>query len=658
MKYNKKTLNNSLFTKVLACLMVFVFAVDTVSAVPSIAPTNLQTTAGVTVTGAGTTLSIVAPNKSVLTWQNFGSGTDTIAIGDALHYTLPSNNASVLNIVAGGASSTINGTLSSNGNVYVLNPNGILIGGSARIDVNRLGLSTSDNPSFASFYFQQNGFLPSQDGLTPVAGNTTINNGAIIAVSENITIVSKNITVNGVLSQGNLVLNADGNVTIGSAGMAYIAGNLTINNPTGTTTIGSVGNNTIVTNNLVVNGNATSAFSSVATGTIQAKTLNVTAGTILADRISTSNTTVTGTNVTVNVGSGAGTPSVTAVGSGTVQITAPASLTVNVTNSGAGATSVSAGGNLTLGKVQVEGLAGASFTGASVTDTSSRIFVYGGAAFTATAGNVNIDKGQHSFGPVSVSATGEALIFEDAATQLNIVNTPKLTLRSADYVFQTPTTGVVNSALVSVVGAGNITLGAATNSAGNYTVVGNDVMFANNGALSISTAATGNASVASTGVVTLGSTATGGTLTVTSTGAITQAVDTKVYALGAANFVGTGLTLSNAGNGFGGITVDVGTVGTATITEETTLNLVSLRAANATVKSTFDVITTGILPVVADTFNVVVGGNFVPAANFRAINGITVLSGGNVDLSNLSLITNLNNKSPSIIAKGYKAPQP
>ena len=657
MKYNN-TRNNSLLVKLFASMIVFVVTVTSVFAIPSITPTNLQTTAGVTVTGAGTTLSIVAPNKSVLTWQNFGSGTDTIAIGDALNYTLPSNNASVLNIVAGGASSTINGTISSNGNVYVLNPNGILIGGSARIDVNRLGLSTSDNPSFASFYFQQNGVIPSQDGLVPVAGNTTINNGSIIAVSENITLVSKNITINGVLSQGNLVLNADGNVTVGSAGMAYIAGDLTINNPTGTTAIGSAGNNTIVTNNLVVNGNSTSAFSSVATGTIQAKTLNVTAGTILADRISTNSTTVTGTNVTVNVGSGAGTPAVTAVGNGTVQISAPASLTVNVTNSGAGATSVSAGGNLTLGKVQVEGLAGASFTGASVNDTSSRIFVYGGAAFTATAGNVSIDKGQHSFGPVSVSATGEALIVEDAATQLNVVNTPKLTLRSADYIFQTPTTGVVNSILVSAVGTGNITLGAATNSAGNYTITGNDVVFANNGALSISTTATGNASVTSTGVVNLGETTAGGTLTVTSAGAITQAVDTKVSSFGSVRFVGTGLTLSNAGNGFGGITVDVGTTGTATLTEETTLNLVSLRAANATVKSTFDVITTGTLPVVSDTFNVVVGGDFVPAANFRAVNTVTVLSGGNVDLSNLSLITNLNNKSPSIIAKGYKAPQP
>lgn len=656
MKYNN-TLNNSLFSKILSSLMVFVLAAGTALAIPSVATTNLQTTAGVTITGAGNTINITAPNKSVLTWQNFGAGADTISAGDVLNYTLPSKTASVLNIVAGGQSSTIDGSIASNGNVYVLNPNGILVGGNARIDVNRLALSTSDNPAFASFYFQQNGNLPSQDGLTGNAGNTTINNGAIIAVSDNITIVSRNITVGGVLSQGNLVINADGNVTVGSTGMAYISGDLTINNPTGTTTLGSTGNSMIVTNNLTVTGNATSTFASVGTGTLQAKTLNVTAGTIASDRISTNSTTVNGTNVTVNVGAGAGTPSVTAVGNGTVRITAPASLTVNVTNTGTGATNVSAGGNLTLGKVQVESVAGASFTGAAVTDTSSRIFVYGGVAFTATAGNVTIDKGQHSFGPVSVSATGEALIVEDAATQLNVVNTPKLTVRSVDYVFQTPTTGVVNSLLTSITGTGNVTLGAA-NSAGNYTVAGKEVIINTNGALTLTSTSAGNATVTSTGAVTLGETSIGGTLAVTSAGAITQAADTKVHTFGAVSFVGTGLNLSNAGNGFGGTSIDVGALGTATITEETTLNLVSLRAANATVKSTNNVITTGLLPVGADTFSVVAGGDFVPASNFRAVNAITVLSGGNVDLSALSLAANLNNKSPSIIAKGYKAPQP
>lgn len=657
MKYNNK-LNNSLFTKLIASFTMFVFAVATVFAIPSITSTNLQTTAGVTVTGAGNAISIIAPNKSVLTWQAFGSGADSIAVGDSINFALPSKNSSVLNIVTAGASTTIDGTLSSNGNVYVLNPNGIVIGNGARVETNRFVLSTADNPSFASYYFQQNGILPSQDNLATLAGTTAINNGAIISVTENISIVSKNVIVGGVLSQGNMVITADGNVVVGSSGMAYVSGDLTINNPTGTTTIGSTGNSTIVTNSISVNGGTTGGFNAVGTGTIQTKALNVTAGTIVSDRVSTNSLTLNGTNVTVAVGSNAGTPTVNVTGNGTVAVTAPASLALNVTNTGIGATTVSATGNLTLNRVQVEGLAGASFSGASVSDTSSRIFVYGPASFTATAGNVTINKGNHSFGPVSVSATGEALVIEDAATNLNVVNTPKLTLRSSDYVFQTPVTGVINSALVSVVGTGNATLGATNNSAGNYTISGKDVGIVNNGALTLATTATGNATVTSTGAITLGATSTGGTLSVTSAGAISQAVDTKVSSFGSARFVGTGLTLANSGNGFGGLTVDVGALGTATVTEETTLNLVSLRAANATVKSTFDVITTGLLPVTADTFNVVAGGDFVPAANFRAINPITVLSSGNVDLSALSLVTNLNNKAPSIIAKGYKAPQP
>lgn len=658
MKKNNNTLNNSLFTKIFASLMVFVFAVASVFAIPGITSTNLQTTAGVTVTGAGNTINITAPNKSVLTWQAFGSGADSISLGDAINYALPSKNSSVLNIVAGGASTTIDGTLASNGNVYVLNPNGILVGGGARIDVNRLALSTSDNPAFASYYFQQNGSLPSQDGLAAAAGTTTISNGAIISVTENISIVSKNVTVGGVLSQGNLVINADGNVALGTNGMAYVSGDLTINNPTGTTTIGSAGNSTIVTNNITVVGGNTSAFNTIGTGTIQAKGLTVTGGAIVSDRVSTNNLTLNGTNVTVAVGANAGTPTVSVTGNGTVAVTAPAALNLNVTNSGAGATTVAAGGNLTLNKIQVEGTAGATFTGATVSDTSSRIFVYGPASFTATSGNVTINKGNHSFGPVSVAATGEAIVVEDAATNLNVVNTPKLTLRSSDYVFQTPTTGVVNSALVSVVGAGNVTLGTATNSAGNYTISGKDVVLSNNGTLVLATTATGNATVTSTGAVTLGETSVGGTLGVTSAGAISQAADTKVYAVGATSFTGTGLTLANAGNGFGGLSIDVGVAGTATITEETTLNLLALRALNATVKSTNNVITTGLLTVGADTFNVVAGGDFVPASNFRAVNPITVLSSGTVDLSTLSLATNLNNKSPSVIAKGYKAPQP
>jgi filamentous hemagglutinin family protein len=660
MNNKKNTLNNSLWTKVMTLLAVFVFSVGNVFATPSVASTNLQTTAGVTVTANGNALTFTTPDKAVLTWQAFGSGTDTIGVTDTLNYVLPTKNSSVLNVVAGGANTTIDGSILSNGNVFVLNPNGIVIGNGARIDTNSFYVGTSDNVAFASFYFGQSGKLPSQDGLAPLAGSVGVAPGAIIRVSENITIAAKNIAVGGAFVQGNAILNADGNVAIGSAGLAYIDGSLSVSNTAGSTVLGSAGNNLIVTGNISSRGGVASSFSTVNTATtIQARNVNVVGGAIVADKINTNSLTVDGTNVTVNVGSVTNNPAVSVTANGTVSVTAPAALTANVTNvSPTATTTVNATGTLTLGKVQVEGTGLASFTGTTVTDTTSRLFVYGPVAFNATTGNVTINKGNHSFGPVSVSAAnGEAIVVEDAATQLNVINTPKLTLTSRDYVFQTPTTGVIGSANTVVSATGNITLGAAANAAGSYSLVGKDITLATAGATSLA-ARGGNVTVTSTGLVTLGNINAGGTFGVNTTMPIVQATDTKVSAVGAVSLVGSALTLNNVGNTFGALTIDVGATGNAAVTEETTLNLASLRAASATFNSNGGVITSGVLPVVADTFNIVAGGDFVPAANFRAVNPITVLSGGTVDLSALSLATNLNSKSPSVIAKGYKAPQP
>ena len=432
MKYNNKTQNNSLWVKTVSLLTVFVFSFASVFAVPGITSTNLQTTAGVNVAANGNSLTFTTPDKAVLTWQAFGSGIDTIGASDVLNYVLPSKNASVLNIVAGSASTTIDGSITSNGNVFVLNPNGLLVGGGARIEVNKLYLSTTDNPAFASFLFQQEGRLPSQAGLgTTPAGGTLVNNGAIISVGENITIASKNVVIGGAVIQGTLNISADGNVNVGSTGLAYINGDLVVNNLNGATTLGSTGNNTIISGNTIVTGTVNSTFTALSSGTVQSKNLTVTGGAITSDKVSTNGLTLNGTSVTVAVGSSVANPTVNVTANGTVNVTAPATLTANVTNTSAtAATTVASVGNLTLGKIQVEGANGASFSGASIADTTSRVFVYGPAAFTATTGNITINKGNHSFGPVSVSATaGEAVVVEDAATQLNVVNTPKFALR-------------------------------------------------------------------------------------------------------------------------------------------------------------------------------------------------------------------------------------
>lgn len=654
---NNNTQSGKIFAKIAFLTALFLGAVTGVWALPGTGATNLQTTAGVTAALNNGALVITAPDKSVLTWQAFGSGTDTIGVSDTLNYVLPGKTSSVLNIVAGGASTTIDGSINSNGNVFILNPNGVVVGSGARIETNRLLLSTSDNPAFASYYFQQNGKLPSQDGLVPAAGSATVNTGAIVSVTDNITINAKNFTLNGAVIQGNLTITADGNVNVGAAGLAYVKGGLDITNAAGATVLGSAGNNLIVTENITVNGGVNSTFTASAPANVQTKALTVTGGIITADRVNTGVVTANGTNVTVAASPNFITPAVTVTGNGTVNVTAPGALATSVTNTGNGATIVNAVGALTLNKVQVEGAAGASFTGASVNDTNARIFVYGPASFTATGGNVTVNRGNHSFGPVSVAATGEATVVEDAATQLNVVNTPKLTLTSRDYVFQAPTTGVIGSANTIITATGNITLGAVANAAGNYTLTGKDVTLANAGAVTIAGAGN-NVAVTSTGTVTLGNVTATGTLAVNTAMPVVQLADSKVHATGATSIVGSALTLTNTGNQFGALTVDVGATGTAAITEETTLNLASLRAATATLKSLASVITSGTAPVVADTFTVTAGADFIPAANFRTTNPLTVAAGGKADLGLLSLATNLNTKAPTVVAASYVAPAP
>jgi len=606
-KNNNNTQSGGVFTKIAFLTALILGAVTGVWALPGTGSTNLQTTAGVTTAVLGSELTITAPNKSVLTWQAFGSGTNTVGAADTLNYVLPSSTSSVLNIVAGGASTVIDGYLNSNGNVFILNPQGVLIGGGARFELNKLVVSTSDNPAFATYFFQQNGELPSQRSLVAPAGDVSVNGGAVFAVTENININARNVDVKGLIAQSGLTINADGNVSVGSLGLTYLKGNLEVNN-NGTTVLGSPGNNLIVTENITTTGTAAGTFNAVGAANIQAKSLTVTGGTLTVDRVNAPVVNATGTNVTVSTGFNVTGPVVNVTGNGTVNATSPGSLTANVTNTGNGTTTVNSAGALTLGKVQVETATGASFTGSSITDTTNRLFVYGPASFTATNGNITVNKGNHSFGPVSVAATGDVTLVEDAALNLNVVNAAKFTARSTDYVFQTPTTGVINSANNTITATGNITLGNTNNVAGNYTLTGKDVVIANGGAITL--AVTGNnVAATSTGAVTLGT----------------------VLADGA---------------------------GTATITEDTTLNLTALRAATVTLKSLASIITTGTNPVAADTFSVVAGADFIPAANFRAVNPLGVVASGAADLSLLSLATNLNSKAPTVVAASYKAPAP
>src|SRR5690606_21549289 len=59
-------------------------------------------------------------------------------------FVQPSSSAVALNRVTGGNPTAIHGAMEANGNVFVINPNGILVWAGGTIDVHGLALSTLD----------------------------------------------------------------------------------------------------------------------------------------------------------------------------------------------------------------------------------------------------------------------------------------------------------------------------------------------------------------------------------------------------------------------------------------------------------------------------------------------------------------------------------
>jgi filamentous hemagglutinin family protein len=101
-------------------------------------PAGLQVVQGqATVQTQGRQLTVTNTAGALLNWQQF-----SIGAGDAVRFVQPSVSSKVLNRVVGQDPSQILGSLSSNGQVWLLNPNGVLFGHSARVDVAGLVAST------------------------------------------------------------------------------------------------------------------------------------------------------------------------------------------------------------------------------------------------------------------------------------------------------------------------------------------------------------------------------------------------------------------------------------------------------------------------------------------------------------------------------------
>ena len=104
----------------------------------TVLPSGMQVINGqASLSTQGTQLTVRNSANSILNWQSFSIGRDA-----SVYFDQASSSSKVLNRVLGNDPSQILGRLASNGQVWLLNPNGVLFGRDARVDVASLVTST------------------------------------------------------------------------------------------------------------------------------------------------------------------------------------------------------------------------------------------------------------------------------------------------------------------------------------------------------------------------------------------------------------------------------------------------------------------------------------------------------------------------------------
>jgi filamentous hemagglutinin family protein len=172
------------------------------------APTLPQVVAGqASFNQQGNVFSITNTPGAIINWQSFNIGAGEIA-----RFIQQSSDSAVLNRIVGQDPSKILGALQSNGKVFLINPNGILFGQGARVDVNGLVASTL-NISDADFLAGKKNF---QAGANAAAGALR-NEGAITTpAGGKVFLIAPNVENSGVITapNGEIVLAAGRSVQL------------------------------------------------------------------------------------------------------------------------------------------------------------------------------------------------------------------------------------------------------------------------------------------------------------------------------------------------------------------------------------------------------------------------------------------------------------
>ena len=292
-------------------------------------------------------------NRAIIDWNGF-----SIGLGQTTTFVLPSAGSAILNRVMGSDPSSLLGQLQSNGQVFLINPNGVVVGQGATISTAAFGASTLDvaNPEFLA-----GGDLH----FSGPSSAAVVNLGSINAKQGDIYLIAQQVTNAGSLSapSGTVGMAAGTEVTLTQNGTEHVL----VSGPA--TSAGSRGSGAAVLNSGTIQ--AAQAELAAAGGNLYALAINNT-GVVRSTGVQT-----VGGHIYLTASEGGGSIS----SSGTLAA-------ANGDGSG-GAIAVTGGaisGTATLGGVIDASATSATGAGGQVTVTAANVNVPSGAAISANGG--------------------------------------------------------------------------------------------------------------------------------------------------------------------------------------------------------------------------------------------------------------------------------
>lgn len=202
------------FYRVVGNIAAGVFVLFPLSAIASGLPTAGQVVAGSGfINESGNTLTVTQTSATMVAdWQSFSIGE-----GKTVNFVQPSASAVALNRVMGADVSVIQGALNANGQVFLVNPNGVLFTPAAQVNVgalvaSSLELSTAD-------------FLAGNYRFSGNSAAGVINQGAITtAVGGTVALIAARIENTGSITapEGNVLMGAGRKIRLNLGGPVKI----------------------------------------------------------------------------------------------------------------------------------------------------------------------------------------------------------------------------------------------------------------------------------------------------------------------------------------------------------------------------------------------------------------------------------------------------